>query len=467
MIHSQTVLIVDEDRRLRQDIAREIEKDGHHIIMAASESEAINCIEQEDIDILIASLKGGRLDGMHLLEVVRHTSPNIEVILLTTQNTLDIDLGVQAMLRAGVSYCVQKPVNLRHLRAVVRRVLSEHELKLQHRKLQEQIDSRLGLAQFVGHSPAIQQVYNMIAQIAPTRVTVLIQGERGTGKELAARAIHYRSLRKGPLVTLNCAAIPETLVESELFGYERGAFTGAYQERAGRFEAADGGTLFLDEIGELSLPVQAKLLRAIEERVIERLGSTTPIQVDVRIVAATNRNLEIMVEQGQFRADLYDRLNVMVIRIPTLRERKEDIPILANAFIQEFSQENNKQIDSLSHQGLQWFMQYDWPGNVRELRNVIEGMVVMAHDSILGEEDIPERIRKQTPPRTMPTLPVLASHSQIPVHLGMTMKEIEREVLRATLKHVGGNRVKAAAMLKISKRTIYRKIKEYGLWDVE
>ena len=452
---------------MRQEIAREIENDGYHIIMVASEREAINCIEQEEVHVLIASLKGHRLDGMHLLDVVRHASPATEVVLLTTQKMLDIDLGVQAMLEAGVSYCVQKPVNLRHLRAIVRRVLSQQEIRQQHQKLRDQIDSRRGLTEFVGHSLAIQRVYDTIAQVAPTRATVLIQGERGTGKELAARSLHYRSLRKGSLITLNCAAIPESLVESELFGYERGAFTGAYEERQGRFEAANGGTLFLDEIGELALPVQAKLLRAIENRAIERLGSTTPIQVDVRIVAATNRDLDEMVEDSLFRPDLYDRLNVMVVQMPSLRQRREDIPVLADAFVQEFCQENNKQVENLSPNVLRSLSQYDWPGNVRELRNVIEGMVVMARGTTLTETDLPERLLRHTPPRMLPTQPLVDISSQIPIYLGMSMPEVEREVLRATLKHTNGNRAKAAQLLRISKRTIYRKIKEHGLWDVD
>lgn len=472
MIERKNILIVDADSRFREKILYSLDELNANIIIAKNNEKALNCIERENIDILISLLKGKQIDGMHLLEVASHKYPDVGVILITTQNVMDTDVGVKAMNKYGASYFLTKPINFEQLCAIVRKVIERQRLFSENRQLQYQIDSGVGLKEITGNSTVIRKVRELISQIAPTRATVLIQGERGTGKELAARAIHHRSLRRGSLVTLHCAALAENLLESELFGHERGAFTGAFSPRKGRFEAADGGTLFLDEIGEMSMVTQAKVLRVIQEQEFEKVGSNEPIKVDVRIVAATNKDLLKAVEIGEFRADLYDRLNVVKITMPPLRDRKEDIPALVNEFIQEFSFECHKRIDGITSETMHYIERYDCPGNVRELKNCIEGMVVMCQRKLLEPDLLPDRILSYQPPDdeiaipSAPTVRFIDSSylsDNLNVGVGMSMSEIEKEVIKGTLKYTDGDRAKTAKILEISKRTIYRKIKEYEL----
>ena len=446
-----------------------------HVLATRTMYEALDRIERLDIDVLIAPLIGERVDGLKLLEAAYDRNPDVGVIFITSPNVLETDVGIKATIHMGASYFLPKPLNPAQLIALLHKILENQRLTVENRQLQSQIDERVGLIQLTGHSPKIQEIRDLIAQIAPTRATVMIRGERGTGKELVARAMHHRSLRRGPLVIFNCAALNEGLAESELFGHERGAFTGAYQTRKGRFESAHGGTLFLDEVGQYeSLSNQARLLRVLAERAFERVGGNESIEVDVRVICATNRNLEKAVEQERFLPDLYDRLNVIRIFLPPLRERSEDIPLLVKVFTEEFCQENRMMSKRMTSHAMRGLMKYDWPGNVRELRNCIEGMVIMSNRPELDIDDIPEHILESagvsspvilSAPTVIDTEAVDLPSSGLDVEVGMSMAEIERKVIRSTLQYAGNNRAKAAQILGVSKRTIFRKIKEHSLCD--
>ena len=472
MSQQKTVLVVNPDQREREAVCRALEGEGLHFVITRNTYEALDRIDRLKIDILVAPLKGDRLDGLQLMEAARQKHPDVGVIFMTTHDVLETDVGIRAMLHHEASYFLPKPPNPVHLKALLHKILENQRLTIENRQLQSQIDEREGLLRLTGRSQQIQEVRETIAQVAPTKSTVMVRGERGTGKELIARAIHHRSLRRGPLVVFNCAALNESLAESELFGYERGAFTGADRQRKGKFEAANGGTLFLDEIGELSLSNQARLLRVLAEREFHRVGGNEVVSVDVRVTCATNRNLEEAVKNGLFMADLYDRLNVISIYLPPLRERKSDIPLLVKTFIEEFCQENRVAPKSIAAQALRALMKFDWPGNVRDLRNCIEGMVVMSNSHELDLADLPERVLKFTgisepilrsAPTAVSAETVMHSDRRLNVEVGMSMEEIKEEAVRATLDYVGNNRAKAAKILGVNKRTIFRKIKEYDL----
>jgi DNA-binding NtrC family response regulator len=364
-------------------------------------------------------------------------------------------------------------VNPVHLAALLHRTLENQRLAFENRQLQSQIDEKEGLRRLTGKSSQITKIRDMITQIAPTKATVMIYGARGTGKELVARAIHHRSLRRGSLIAFNCATLNENLAESELFGHERGAFSGAYHLRKGRFELAHGGTLFLDEVSQLSLSNQARLLRVLEEREFERVGGSKTIQVDVRVVCATNHDLEAAARKREFLPDLFDRLNVVPIHLPTLQEHIEDVPLLVKDFLEEFCQQNGKSPITIVPEAVRTLMKYDWPGNVRELKNCVEGMVVMFNQSTIQQIHLPERILKATGTEFSNLLSVPDvwqvgvnnGGQRLNVEVGMSLDEINREVLRATLESVDNNKAKAAEILKVSRRTIQRKVKEYGLSD--
>ena len=419
-------------------------------------------------------MKARQIDGLALLEAAAQHHPDVGVIFITEPNILETDIGIRAMLAYKDTYFLPKPVNPVHLAALLHRTLENQRLTFENRQLQSQIDENEGLRRLTGKSTPIIRIREMIAQVAPTKATVMIYGARGTGKELVARAIHHRSLRHGPLIAFNCATLNENLAESELFGHERGAFSGAYHQRKGRFELAHGGTLFLDEVSQLSLSNQARLLRVLEEREFERVGGHKTIQVDVRIVCATNHDLENASKKREFLPDLYDRLNVIPIHLPTLQERIEDIPLLVKDFLEEFCQQNNKSPVNLSPEAIRTLMKYQWPGNVRELKNCIEGIVVMTNQSIIQQIDLPERILKATGIEfsNLPSVPDIWEPVDVPegqqrlnVEVGMSLDEINREALRATLESVDNNKAKAAEILKVSRRTIQRKAKEYGLCE--
>jgi DNA-binding NtrC family response regulator len=365
-----------------------------------------------------------------------------------------IDNAVEAM-KAGAYHYVTKPVNLDELELIIERALRSRRIEAENINLHEQLDQKFGLENIVGQSPAMLQVFDVIQQVAPTRATVLISGETGTGKELVAHAIHNLSPRKnGPFVAVHAAALSSTLLESELFGHEKGAFTGAVERRIGRFEAADGGTLFFDEVSEVDPAMQVKLLRVLEERAFERVGGTRTIQVDVRLVAATNKDLKKLVSEGKFRDDLYYRLSVVTIHLPPLRQRRQDIPLLVQAFIRHCSAENAKPVREITAEAVNTLMAYDWPGNVRELRNTIEQMVVLARGERLTLRDVPAAIRGGAD---------LTKISVVRPGTTMTVEEAERQLIVQALKETDGNRTRAAQRIGMSRRTLHRKLKKYGL----
>lgn len=468
----KTVLIVDADQVERELVCETLAGKGLRLVVTGNMYQAFYHIEHLKVDILIAQLKARRIDGLALLEAAIQHHPDVGIIFITEPNILETDIGIRAMLAYKDTYFLPKPVNPVHLAALLHRTLENQRLAFENRQLQSQIDENEGLRRLTGKSSEITRIREMIAQIAPTKATVMIYGARGTGKELVARAIHHRSLRHGPLIAFNCATLNENLAESELFGHERGAFSGAYHQRKGRFELAHGGTLFLDEISQLSLSNQARLLRVLEEREFERVGGDKTIQVDVRIVCATNHDLEEASKKREFLPDLYDRLNVVPIHLPTLQERIEDIPLLVKDFLEEFCQQNGKSPVSLSPEAIRTLMKYKWPGNVRELKNCIEGIVVMSTQSTIQQIDLPERILKATGTEfsNLPSVPdvwepVEAEKQHLNVEVGMSLDEINREALRATLESVDNNKAKAAEILQVSRRTIQRKTKEYGLCE--
>ena len=411
---------------------------------------------------MVTDLRLGGEDGMELISKTL-TRPKPPVCILMTAYG-SVDVAVEAMKKGAYDY-VSKPLNIDELEIVIKRAIRSRSVEEENQALKEQVTDRYGLENIIGHSAVMQPVFETIKQVAPTRATVLIEGESGTGKELVGRGIHHLSGRpKSKLVTVHCAALSEQLLESELFGHERGSFTGASERRIGRFEEANGGTLFLDEIGEIDLNTQVKLLRAIGERTIERLGSNKPIKVDVRVVAATNKDLSEMVKEGTFRDDLFFRLNVVTIDMPPLRDRKEDIVLLVEAFLKEFTEENNKPEMELTQEAMQLLLDYDWPGNVRELRTAIEHGVVMSNGSKIGVRHLP---------------PFLSDNSHSGFHSSdassapdpapvlndedLNLARVEERMIRLALERTKDNRTEAAQLLGISRRTMQRKLKEMGL----
>jgi len=479
----KVILIVGNDKRLREDISYEIDNENYRILPARKGNEALNCIDSEHIDILIVAIMSG-IDWVQILEVAKLRHPDIGVILTTNQSVIDMSKARKAMADAQVDYFLTKPINFDMLNGAIAQILEKQRLIAENRQLQVQLDAKFGLVGFTGYSPKMRELYKKISQIAPTETTVLIYGESGTGKELAARAIHSGSPRKDKFfVPIHCASFTESVLGSELFGHERGAFTGATKTKRGIFERADGGTLFLDEIGEINHAIQVKLLRVLETGEFQRVGGEETLHADVRIVAATNKNLEQAVKKGEYREDLFYRLNVVTVEMPPLRERKDDIPLLVKAFIDEFNEKHARSVEGVTPQAMRIFMRYGWSGNVRELKNCIEAMMVFTPHAILDVEDIPERIlvsaasEINTPifgceannsavlPSSAPTLQLSGESSLegLDISLGMSLEEVEREFIKETLKFANNNKAKAARILGISKSSIFRKIKEYKL----
>jgi len=444
------LLIVDDEEHIRNGLKTALSLDGYNVEVAADGEEALKKLDEEDIDLLITDLKMPRVTGEELMKETLRKYPHIPVIVLTGHGT--IENAVEAM-RQGAYDFITKPLNIDKLSLIVKRALENSSLKIQNRELLKQLKQKYSFESIIGKSSAMKKVFETIELVAPSRANVLIYGESGTGKEIIADAIHHNSPRRDkPYIKVHCAAIPETLLESELFGHEKGAFTGAIARKRGRFELANQGTIFLDEIGELSLQMQVKLLRVIQEREFVRVGGEESIKVDVRIISATNKDLREAVKNGTFREDLYYRLNVVSIFVPPLRERKDDIPLLVHKFIEEFSKENNKQIDGITNGALQALIAYNWPGNVRELRNVIESIVVLTKNKIITEDDIPPYILHREEEE---------SYLKIPV--GTSLQEAEKKLIEFTLENTGGNKTKASEILKIGRKTLHRKIAEYGL----
>jgi two-component system response regulator HydG len=444
------VLIVEDDRPQADAIAEALQRVGYACVVVTEPRRALEVMESDNFDLVLTDLAMHEVSGMEILREARRIDPAAEVIVVTGHGT--IETAVQAM-RDGASDYITKPLNLGELRDRVAKAIEHRCLVRRTAQLTEQLDERFGFEGIIGQSAPIRRIIQTLRQIAPTDTTVLIEGESGTGKELVAKALHNNSPRKtGNFVALNCAALSEGILESELFGHEKGAFTGAMTARKGRFEHADGGTLFLDEVGDMPMATQIKLLRVIENREIVRVGSNDPRRVDVRLVSATNQKLDELVKAGRFREDLYFRLKVVRIVLPPLRGRREDIPLLTDHFIRRLAAEHGKPITGITPEAQRLLNAYDWPGNVRELINTLETMVVLATGPTLDVADVPPEIR---PAGAEPAAPT--------VRAGIRLDEAEQLLIEQTLRETGGNRVKAAEILGIGERTLYRKIKEYDL----
>ncbi len=445
------LLIVEDEKNTRDGLRRALEE-KFEVYLASDVKTAWNVLESEPVDLMLTDLRLGTESGMDLLAKAQSLPKPPISILMTAYGS--VDTAVEAMRRGAYDY-VTKPLHLDKLEIMLLRALRSNRVEVENVQLRQALDKKFGVEKILGNSPALQQILEKIQQVANSRASVLIEGESGTGKELAAQALHQLSSRKAkPLITVHCAALSPQLLESELFGHEKGAFTGAMERRIGRFEEANHGTLFLDEIGEIDGTTQVKLLRVLGERTVQRVGSNQTIEVDVRIIAATNKNLEKMVAEGKFREDLYFRLNVVRLLMPPLRQRKEDIPVLLNAFLKEFSHDNGKKILGITPAAREAIMAYDWPGNVRELRMAIEHGVVLARGEMVDLQDLPERLF-QSPAASDAPLDGIGAN--------LNLEAMEKKFIVQALKLCYSNRTEAAQKLGISRRTLHRKLKEYQI----
>jgi len=446
------ILIADDERPNLDSLSRIFAKEGWNAATAESGAQALDVLRRERVAVLVTDLMMPGMSGEALLRAARTVSRETEVVLVTAYGT--VEAAVSAMKEGAYDF-ITKPVKRHAIVKTVRQALEKAKLLAENRALRAQL-AGLGVVpgSLIGNAPSFRTVLDALSQAAPTSATVLLSGESGTGKELAARMLHELSPRsRGAFVPINCAAIPETILESELFGYEKGAFTGAAGRKEGRFERAHGGTLFLDEVGEMPPSVQVKLLRVLQDGVVERLGGTQPVQVDVRIVAATNKDLAAEVRAGRFREDLFYRLNVIAVRLPPLRERREDIPLLASAFLRKLAQKNGKPLTGFTPDALAALESYGWPGNVRELEHAVERAVVLSRGELIDEADLPEVVRREQAASGASAPP-----GAIVIAVGTPMEEVERLVIRETLRHTRGDKTLAAQILGIAARTIYRKL---------
>ena len=442
-----TILTIDDEENIRNGLADNFELEGYNVEKAASGKEGLARIEKGGIDLVITDL---RMDGIPGQEVVRRVTtehPGIPVIVLTGHGSIE---DATAAIKAGAFDFLTKPLDLDHLNHIVKNALKGRQQEQRISELEEKIRTgATSASDMIGKSAELNKVKELIAKAAPSRANVLITGESGVGKELVAKSIHEQSSRKEqPFIIVHCAALSESLLESELFGYEKGAFTGAESQHKGRFEIADGGTIFLDEIGEINQSTQVKLLRVIQEKTFERVGGTQPITVDVRLVAATNRNLEEEVKAGRFREDLFYRLNVVRIPMPPLRERKDDIPLLLHAFLREFNIENQKNITGFDNRAKSAILKYSWPGNIRELKNCVESAVVMCNGDEIKIEDLPASVREK------------GEEKAITIPIGMSLEEAEMVIIQENLAACNGNKTKCAEVLGIGRKTLHRKLGE-------
>ena len=446
------ILLVDDEINIREALVKMLEKKGHQVRGVATAEEGLVQLEVASAELVITDLRMPGIGGMEFLRRLKRTWPDTEVVVMTAYGS--IDTAVEAM-RCGAYDYLSKPIDRERFPIVVDKALERHALTTENKQLRDRLETKTRFDQMVGESEPMQRVYSLVEMVADSDVTVLLTGESGTGKELIARAIHHKSTRAdGPFITLNCGALPDNLFESELFGYDKGAFTGAMATKMGRFELADGGTLLLDEVGELSLKSQVDFLRVLETKEFRRLGGTKLLKVNTRIIAATNRNLEEAVKQGDFREDLYYRLTVVPIRLPPLRDRADDIPLLVDRFIAECSAQHHREPKDVSREAMRLLRLYGWPGNIRQLRNLMERLVVTVKDTMIQPEHLPEEIQaSKEDARTMV------------VTLGTSLDQLEREVIQRTLTEITNHREKAAKLLGISLRALQYKIKEYGIRD--
>jgi len=446
----QRILVVEDEEKLRRVLELQLTSAGFDVDKAATAEDGLKLVDRADL--VLTDLRLPNMDGLQLLSLVRRQNAQVPVIVMTAFGS--VETAVEAM-KAGATDFVLKPFSLDHLMQVVRKALEFRALRDENRALKEELGRRYEFDNIIGRSQPMQEIFATVERVAPTRATVLLAGESGVGKDLIARAIHFRSPRKDhPLVKINCSAIPENLMESELFGYERGAFTGAQTAKPGKFEQADTGTVFLDEIGDVPPAIQVKLLRILQEREFERLGSNTTRHIDVRVIAATNQDLRAALEQGTFREDLYYRLNVVPMNIPPLRERKVDIPFLAGHFVKKLAPDVGCQVEGITEAGVEKLMSYHWPGNVRELENVIERSLVMATGRVLDAKDI----HLENAPRPRPQ-----GDSQHFLPEGLTLDEYEQELIREALRRADGNKSQAARLLGLTRNALRYRLTQMGL----
>ena len=450
MATSKHILVVDDDSYVRESTEEILRRKGYQVDTSANGKDALVRLDEADFDLILSDIKMPEMDGIELLAAAKGKYPDIHVIMMTAFGS--VDNAVEAMRKGAYDYIQKGSADPTEIELVVERALKYQDSQRENKRLRSELQDKYSFNNMIGKAHNMEQVFDLIDTVADSRATVLVTGESGTGKELVARALHYNSSRRSaPFIRLNCAALPKDLMESELFGHEKGAFTGAIKQTRGRFEMADGGTLLLDEISEIDPALQAKLLRVLQEREFERIGSTQTIKVDVRIVATTNRDLQKEVEAGNFREDLYYRLNVIEMGLPPLRERKEDIPALVQNFVAKYNEENGKRITGVADETLDALLAYDWPGNIRELENYTERAVVVARGEALAPDDYPQRVTSGPQGR-----------DDGGIHVGMTVHEMERRLIMKTLESCQGNRTEAAGMLGVSTRTLRNKLHEYG-----
>ncbi|HET6922623.1 MAG TPA: sigma-54 dependent transcriptional regulator [Anaeromyxobacteraceae bacterium] len=463
------VLIVDDELNIRRVLAAMLKRDGYEVTAAADGEQALAVLARAPVQVVVTDLVMPRLDGLSLLRRVAADYPDVPVIVITAHGTVD---SAVAALKAGAFDFITKPFEQDELKKVIAKAARAHEIERQNVHAPGAEAEKPPL---VGQSPAMRQVYEVIGKVADSPSTVLVSGESGTGKELVAQALHRGSQRRDkPLIKVNCAAIPKDLVESELFGYEKGAFTGAVGSKPGRFELADGGTLFLDEIGEIPLEMQVKLLRALQESEFERVGGIKTIRVDVRLITATNRDLKALVAEGRFREDLYYRLNVVPMALPPLRDRKEDIPLLVQHFIEKYDRRLGKKVERVDDEAMQVLLRYPWPGNIRELENLVERSVLFADGPVIAAVHLPDSLREKAPGPPVP-IAAVGPLGAIAAPSGASMKEIvrqaqaelERELIARALEETRGNVTRAAKRLQISRKSLQIKMKELGLRGTE
>jgi DNA-binding NtrC family response regulator len=442
------ILVVDDEPVQREMVSGFLKKQAFNVTSAESGGKGLELFRQESFDLVLTDQKMANMSGLDLLQAVHAINPETPVILITAFGT--IETAVAALKQGAIDF-LTKPLNLDELLYRIRQVSDRYRIIAENRELREALQSRHRIEGIIGESGRMLEVLSMVRRVAPSEATVLIRGESGTGKELIAKAIHFASPRaSGPLVKVNCAALPETLLESELFGHEKGAFTGAVTSRQGRFELANGGTLFLDEIGDLPLHLQAKLLRVLQEREYEKVGSSRPVKVNVRILAASHRPLEALIKAGQLREDLYYRLNVVTILIPPLRERRSDLSLLIDHFLRHFAEKNGKTIQGLTHEARDILLRYDYPGNVRELENLIERAVVLARDDVIGSGDLPLTVEET------------GAEDDRETSLTVAVEAVERRMIKDALARSEGVQTRAAELLGISERALRYKLIKYG-----
>ena len=442
------ILIIDDEKNIREGLSDALELEGYNTVVAENGKLGLERIAKGDIDLVITDLRMPELSGEMVLEKVVAENPSIPVIVLTGHGS--IDSAVDAM-RKGAYNFLTKPLNLDQLTMIVKRALQSRELSIRHRRLLEEVEKSRSFEHIIGKSGEMQKIFQKVRRVADSKASVLITGESGVGKELITDAIHNLSSRKDkPLIKVHCAALSENLLESELFGHEKGSFTGAANRKRGRFELANGGTIFLDEIGEINQNVQIKILRVLQEKQFERVGGEETLSVDVRVIAATNKDLEKEVREGRFREDLFYRLNVVQIEVPPLRERKDDIPLMIASFIKKASEENGKNVTGVDGKARSALYKYDWPGNIRQLKNCIESAVVMCEGDTITLNDLP------------PSISQVSEEAVIKVPVGISLEEAEKIIIMQNLAINKGNKTKTAEILGIGRKTLHRKLDEWG-----